>query len=207
MIPQVIVRTVPQETSGEVEAFWSRIADIHHGWELITYRDPLDPADFPLSAHLWPRCQNGAQFAGLIRLEALWHHGGVYLDSDMEMFRSVEPLRGVQVFAAWEDPNTVPDAVIGAEPGHPAIKACLDLATKRILSDSTDWRTGNGAWSTGPGVTTTVFRRRDDVLLLPPGTFYPVHYTDKASASWATVQTDHPWAYGAHRWHASWLPG
>lgn len=205
MIPRRLVRSVPAETTAEVEDFWRHIVDLHPGWEHVTYRDPIDPHLFPVTSPLWDRCTSGAQLAGLIRLETLAHAGGVWLDSDMELYRSLEPLTGVRAFAGWEDDGVVPDAVLGAEPHHPAIIACRDLAVGRLLTDSADWRTGNGAWGTGPGVTTTILPGRDDVLLLPPGSFFPVHYTDKADVNWSEVRARNPWAFGAHHWHASWL--
>jgi mannosyltransferase OCH1-like enzyme len=137
-------------------------------------------------------------------LEYLWHHGGIYLDADVEVYRSLIPLLGCSVFAAWEDQNTVPDAVIGAERHHPAIEACLQLALARIESDDDDWHTGNGAWATGPGVTTAVLVNRPDVLLLPPGSFYPYHYSEKLRR-WDDHESEQPWAFGAHHWAGSWL--
>lgn len=207
MIPPRLIRTVPAETSDEVEAFWATACELHPGWEHITYRDPIDPADFPATADLWPRCRSGAQRAGLIRLEALARHGGIYIDSDVELYRNLRPLLGVPAFAGYEDPGVVPDAVLGAYAGHPAILECLALAIARLTGSQrgTTWRDNDGAWATGPGVTTTILPGRDDVLLLPPGSFYPLHYTHKAGADWAAVREANPWAFGAHRWHASWL--
>ncbi len=205
MIPARLIRTVPTQTSDLVEAWWRTACMLHPDWDFVTFRDPIDPSDFPVTARYWERCQTGAQLAGLIRLEALHTLGGIYIDSDVELFRSLEPLRSLPAFAAWEDAKVVPDAVIGAEAGHPAIRACLAMACARMESQSSDWRTGNGAWSTGPGVTTHVLPGRSDVLLLPPGSFYPYHYTEKQRAS-EDFRTLQPWAFGAHHWAASWLP-
>ena len=205
MIPRILVRCVPERTDRQIEAWWSEWCALHPDWEHVTYRDPLDPDQFPLTSPLWERCTSGAQLAGLVRLEALARHGGIYLDSDVEPYRPLTPLLGLQAFAGWEDHEVVPDAVLGATAGHPAILACLDLAVERLCGDSSDWRTGPGAWGTGPGVTTTILPGRDDVLLLPPGSFYPAHYSRKDRVDWANVRRTNPWAFGAHRWHASWV--
>ena len=205
MIPPRLIRTVPAETSYQVEGWWQQACRLHPHWQHITLRDPLDPRDFPLTSPYWDRCQTGAQLAGLVRLEALLTLGGVYIDSDVELFRPLDILRRVPAFAAYEDAKVIPDAVLGAEQHHPAIRLCLMMACARMESSSSDWRTGNGAWSTGPGVTTHVLAARDDVLLLPPGSFYPYHYTEKERAS-EDFRTLQPWAFGAHHWAASWLP-
>src|SRR5690606_32786782 len=174
-IPRVLHRTVPLETDAQVEEWWDRFAAMHPDWDLRTWREPLDPADFPLTGHLFDRCANGAQKAGLVRLELLATHGGVYVDSDVEPIRPPGALTHLPAFAGWEDERVVPDAVLGAAPGHPAIKECLARAIALVEGGSQD------AWETGPGVTTTILPWRDDVLLLPPGSFYPVHYLEKAA--------------------------
>lgn len=193
---------MPAETTEEVERFWQISRELHPGWVHITFRDPIDPADFPITSPVWPLAQSGAQLAGLVRLEAVWRTGGIWLDSDVELFRSLRPLCGYEAFAAWEDANTVPDAVFGAEAGHPAIKACMLEAVRRIQTDTGDWRTGNGAWSTGPGVFTSILPNRGDVALLGPEAFYPVHYSEKEKLDSFIPGPD---TFGLHRWHASWL--
>lgn len=202
MIPKRLIRTVPEVSSDEAEEFWAKACALHPGWEHVTYRDPQNPDWWPLTASSWPLCKSGAQFAGLLRLEALVHAGGVYVDSDLELFRPLDSLLSLSAFAVWEDASTVPDFVLGAEAGHPALRACLALALRRIRSDSVDWRSGNGAWATGPGVTTTVLPGRDDVLLLPPASFAPYHYSERDRE-----HEDHgalPFVFGAHRWRHSW---
>lgn len=204
MIPNRFIRTVPRNTSDEVEGFWETFRRHHPGWEFITYRDPIDPRAFPLTSDAWGSCQRPAQMAGLVRLEALWHLGGIYVDSDVECYRSFAPLTRVEAFAGWEDRNCVPDAVIGARRHHPVIGAAIELALERLASDSDDWRSGNGPWATGPGVTTTLLPGRDDVLLLPPGSLYPYHYSRKHKDRARDHRAEQPWAFCAHHWHHSW---
>lgn len=194
-IPRILHRTVPAETSVEVEAWWARFEQLHPGWDCRTYREPLKAADWPLTGDLWRKCKNGAQKAGLIRLEALVTHGGVYVDSDVEPLRALDPLLQLRAFAAWEDESTVPDAVLGAEPNHPAFAEALTRARAAVAA-------GGDAWKSGPGVTTAVLPGRDDVLVLPPGAFYPAHYLEKQALG---TRTKAPWVFVEHKWHGSWL--
>jgi len=204
MIPARLIRTVPEHTTDEVEAWWAKACELHPTWDHTTYRDPLDPGQFPLTSGSWHLCESGAQLAGLIRLEALWFSGGFYLDSDLELFRTLDSLRPCQVVGTWEDAGTAPDWFLAAEPSHPAIGACLNLALDRLHDRAnTDWRTGHGAWATGPGVTTTILPGRADVLLLPPQALAPYHYTEPQRAD--EPHEVSPFCLGTHRWRGSWL--
>lgn len=193
-IPRILHRTVPAETTEQVERWWADFQRLHPGWEFRTWREPLDPTEWPLTGDLWDRCENGAQKAGLIRLEALITHGGIYVDSDVEPVSSLEPLLQLRAFAAWEDETTVPDAVLGGEPNHPAFVLALEKARTVIQG-------GGDAWHSGPGVTTEILPYRDDVLLLPPGAFYPHHYLQKRDPK----ANGGPWVFVRHHWHGSWL--
>lgn len=167
---------------------------MHPKWEFRTYREPLDLDEWPSIAEVLPLCQNGAQRAGLVRLAVLVEHGGVYVDSDVQPYRAFDPLLKVEAFAGWEDPGVVPDAVLGACPGHPAFVTMLEMALDAV-------KAGAGAHASGPSISTVVLPGRDDVLVLPPGAFYPFHYLNKAGR-----YDDHgPWAFCAHLWAESWL--
>lgn len=96
--------------------------------------------------------------------------------------------------AAWEDEKVVPDAVLGAEAGHPAIEECLSLAMAAVAA-------GKGAWESGPGVTTRVLPGRSDFLLLAPGSLYEVHYLERARMG----DQPKPYEFARHHFRGSWL--
>jgi inositol phosphorylceramide mannosyltransferase catalytic subunit len=64
-----------------------------------------------------------AQKADIARYEIVFRCGGVYLDTDMECIRSLEPLLGnVKAFIAAEKPDSLEQlgiGILGATPGHP----------------------------------------------------------------------------------------
>jgi hypothetical protein len=203
-IPARLIRTVPTDTTAQVESWWELAAGLHPDWDTLTLRDPIDAEQFPLTSPHWADCSSGAQLAGLVRLEALLNWGGIYLDSDVELHRRLESLLQLKGFAAWEDANCVPDAVLGFEAGHPVLEVMIADAIAHLA---------DGAWQSGPGVTTRHLQGRDDVLLLPPGSFYPYHYRIKHRFDPRTPSGQHardripieqPWAFGAHHWHHSW---
>src|SRR6476659_4298396 len=113
MIPKRLVRTVPEHTTDEVEAWWEQAKGLHPGWAFDTWRDPIDPRFFPLTSPYWDGCESGAQLADLVRLEDLLLRGGCYIDSDVECYRPFDPLLSVRGFAAWDCPDYIPNAVMG----------------------------------------------------------------------------------------------
>lgn len=194
-LPRIFHRVVPEVTSPQIEAWWEALQALHPAWRFMTHRDPLDPAEWPETSRAWKLCRDGASLADLVRLEALAKWGGIYLDSDVQPFRSFEPLQPLQGFAAWEDEKVVPNAIMGFRKGHPAVQACLKLALREVRRST---------WAAGPGVTTKVLVGRDDVLLLPPGSFYPVDYRDPARTT-KMREPQPPWTFALHHYAGSWL--
>lgn len=83
-----------------------------------------------------------------VRLYALHFYGGIYLDTDCALYKTLEPLRQHRAFIGreWqvhiEGSDTwqyLTSHCMGAEPGHPYIKRCLDYYSDRhfVLSSDT----------------------------------------------------------------------
>lgn len=76
-----------------------------------------------------------------IRLYALYHYGGIYLDSDVFVFGKIDSLLDNRLFTGLEmrdkDHRQIycESAILGAEPGHPFIKKCLDVYDRRLFID------------------------------------------------------------------------
>ena len=64
--------------------------------------------------------------ADYIRLYALYHHGGIYLDSDVEILKSLDNFLELPYFVGAETSGTIEAAKLGAEKGCDWIKCCLD---------------------------------------------------------------------------------
>ncbi|MES2278376.1 MAG: glycosyltransferase [Bacteroidota bacterium] len=69
--------------------------------------------------------------ADLIRLYALYHYGGIYLDSDVFVYRSFDPLLKLPYFIGEDYTHRFEPAIIGAEKGNSWIKLCLDHYSER----------------------------------------------------------------------------
>lgn len=193
MIPRILHRVIPETIPDEQAEWWDRWRVLHPEWDLRTWQDPLDPDLLPLTAPHWEHCSTGAQLSSLVRLEVLLTHGGVYVDSDMEPFKPLDPLLGLPGFGVWEDRNHVPDFILAAPPQHPAIGRCLELAIDRLDS---------GTWNSSVGVSTEVLPGRDDFVCFPPAMFAPYHYNRKQDRG-GDWRRD-PWVWAAHHWAGSW---
>ena len=72
-----------------------------------------------------------------IRLYSLYHYGGIYLDSDVQAFGSIDDLLENRFFTGLEMRDKahtdiyIEGAIMGAEKGHPFIKSALDIYTSR----------------------------------------------------------------------------
>ena len=72
-----------------------------------------------------------------VRLYALYHDGGIYLDSDVRAFGTLDALLDNDFFSGLEMRDKehtqiyVEAAIMGAKAGHPFIKECLDLYLPR----------------------------------------------------------------------------
>ncbi len=62
------------------------------------------------------------------RLDIIYNHGGIYLDTDVEIIKPLDPLLEEKAFAGFESEGTVALGLgFGAEPHHPLIAEMRDF--------------------------------------------------------------------------------
>jgi hypothetical protein len=87
---------------------------------------------FPLSKSIWVKeafeAKKYAFAADYIRLYALYHYGGIYLDSDVEVLKSFDQFLELREMVGREQKKSdlIEMAALGVEPHAPWIKLCLD---------------------------------------------------------------------------------
>lgn len=69
--------------------------------------------------------------ADYIRLYALYTMGGIYLDMDVEVVKSFDPLLNRKFILGFEYDNGIEGGIIGSEPGAEWLEKCLTHYTKR----------------------------------------------------------------------------
>lgn len=77
--------------------------------------------------------------ADYIRLYALYHYGGIYLDMDVEVLKTFTPLLQLKSMLGWQhgEGNGLEVAAFGVEKHSPWVKLCLDYYANRpfVLPD------------------------------------------------------------------------
>lgn len=136
----------------------------------------------------------------IARLVGLFVIGGVYMDCDVEVIKSFDPLLQSlrpthgDFFIGRESAQDINGAVMASEPGGRVIAELV-----RQFPAQTDGRLG--AHSYGPTYLTTMLNAMgEDKRTLAPEFFYPYHWSETVDKLVVTPNT-----YAAHHWAKSWV--
>ncbi len=208
MIPKILhyvwvgPKPFPEDGRRNLESWQARCPD----YELRLWSE--DNIDFSArfvrqayAAKAWNRVSN------YVRMAALLKHGGIYLDHDIELRRSLDHLLGNAGFAGFQtlDPaatDIVNGALLAAVPRHPFVKRVMEAL------DRMDGRLDVGSGS-GPGLISRLLRESglkgpaDEVVqcagltIYPPRYFYPYEWTETFSEDCVRPETVavHHWAH------------
>jgi hypothetical protein len=192
MIPKVIHRvwlgTDPMPE--EFEHYGETWRHHHPDWEMRLWTDSnLPELRFP---DAFERCRNHGERSDVLRSELLLRYGGLYVDTDVECRKPLEPLiDDAAAFAAWVRPGRIGSAVLGAVPGHPAIE--------KLLTEMQD-RVGQGSQIEATvALLTDVLSAAPDVEVFDSETFYPYHPRHNPANG-----REFPDAYAVHHWGLTW---
>lgn len=186
----------------EFQQFGRTWEQLHPGWEMKLWTDANLPALMNQTA--FDSAPSFAAKADILRYEILLQHGGVYVDTDFECLRSIEPLiEGIDCFVAQQrdlDADFgqfcyVNNALMGAVPGHPLFHDLVGLLSQHMKGMPPDVP---AAYLTGPHFLTTVLQAHPDVKIFPAKHFYPYTATER----WRRHE-QFPEAYAVHHWTLS----
>jgi mannosyltransferase OCH1-like enzyme len=142
-----------------------------------------------------------------VRVYALYHYGGIYLDTDVEVFKSFDDLLHHTSFWGFEQENYIATSTIGAEKGNKLIKAFLDTYKDNHFI-KTD---GSFNVLTNVAIITKILRniglktngQFQDIEGM--GTFYPqTYFSPYDYINCQTFITEK--TYTLHHFYKSWLP-
>lgn len=131
-----------------------------------------------------------------VRLYALREHGGIYLDTDVEVFRSFDDLLDCGAFTGFEkyiDTYSPITAVMGSLPNHPWISELMSEYDRAVFEDGyTNTQRITKDLNEKRGIiNNNMLQKFDDVVI------YPAEYFCLPSRN----------GYAVHHFNGSWLSG
>jgi mannosyltransferase OCH1-like enzyme len=144
----------------------------HPSWEHRLWTEDDLPGD-PIRPEVLERLRTPVERADILRLEILFRHGGIYVDTDLECLRPVDDLLGDAEFVAvCLKPGRVTNTFIAAAPGHPLLERAL-----RELRPMDVYWTAAATESikdvAGPPLLRRLIPGYRDVKLIEPPLFFP----------------------------------
>ncbi|HEV2917001.1 MAG TPA: glycosyltransferase [Candidatus Babeliales bacterium] len=192
----------------EFSAFQQSWQTMHPTWQYRLWTQ-YDIPNLPLvNRILIEQAQNPAEKSDLLRYEILNLYGGVYVDMDFECLQPLDVLNDKYDFYIGIQPLDcglvqLGSGLIGAIPGHPIIKKCIDSLELSYAKSQAN--TGITVKS-GPVFLTKIFIQYADCpnlrnVALPAHYFYPLTCRQPSCDPkfWLSQGS-----FGIHHWAKSW---
>jgi mannosyltransferase OCH1-like enzyme len=167
---------LPEEHKPWIES-WKR----HHPkWEHRLWTEENLPLN-PLRPEVLERLRAPVERADILRLEILYTHGGVYLDTDLECLRPLDSVvEGHEFVGVCHKPGRITNTAIAAVPKHPL----LDRAMHEIKPLEVYWTGSSDSLKdvAGPRLLQRLLNEFPDVELLEPHMFFPSKEEERQDA-------------------------
>ena len=148
--------------------------------------------------------------ADFIRLQKLIEFGGVYLDTDMMLIKTFNPLMNQKAFIGLESERYISCGVIGAIPKHPYILRCYQYYDNLVLDKKFTYKS-----IIIPKIFTKIYIdyffvkeqalipfQHENLLVCPVDCFYPFPNENLDTKLYVNYIIDS--TYAVHLWHKSW---
>ena len=186
---------IPEKSIG----FIAKIKELHPEYTFMLWTDKdLTIENFSNLEYIH-KAKRYAQKSDIMRLEILYKYGGIYLDTDFELFKNITPLLTHDIVICNEDEHHsiyLTNAFIACSKGNVSMKRCVDNVPNCKLNGE-----GGGInFETGPWYIGKHIDRTDNFRLLPIHVMYPVHYSQRHDP----IPEFSDETYGMHHWDHSW---
>lgn len=193
---------LPSEVQ-ECIATWKKYCS---DYEIILWSEknfPIEEFPFAQSAL---EAKKYAYIADICRVYVLYHYGGIYMDTDMELIKPIDNLLNSTAFIGYEDETYIAAGIIGSITNGAFVKDILD---KYIDLGRADFSNSNFTNFTIPKIITGILSkfktRNDDITtireyctIFPPDYFYPKSY----STGLINITKN---SFGIHHYDATWV--
>ena len=210
MIPKIIHycwfggKDIPKKDSAVMDEW----AKMHPDFRIKIWNESNSPIDISYMKNA-AALSNWANMSNYVRLHALHEYGGIYMDTDFQYVKNLDPLLSEKCFAGIENQGSlfyVNNAFFGAEKKHPFIRELLDEIIKFFSGSEL-------ANLSSPHLITNLLREKGllenkyqkiaDVTLFPYDYFYPLPYDMKKDVvNIEKYMTKN--SYAVHLWHGTW---
>lgn len=188
----------PKQIPNRSVEFIKHIQELHPEYEFRLWtNEDLTPENFSNLEYI-NKAEKYAQKADIMRYEILYNYGGIYLDTDFELFKNITPLLTHDLLICNEDWNIDSYMSIGfiaSSKGNENLKNCIDNIKNCSLNG------GAVNVETGPWYFRKNITIDDSVRVLPTHTFYPIHYCYRNNPIPESFSDE---IYGMHHWDHSW---
>lgn len=168
-------------------------------YEIILWNEDNLPREAALSWKLLEKKQY-AFASDYARYYVLSQHGGIYLDVDVEVVRSFDPLLDNRCFLGYEAKNRLNSAVVGAEPDNSFVSCCMKLMEERFSQSK--------PFLIAPELANEGLKHSQEVTCYPETYFYPYNpYDDVRQVKQLMVADITGSTYAVHHWEKNWKMG
>ena len=138
--------------------------------------------------------------ADYVRFWALYHCGGIYLDTDMYVVKSFDDLLYDDFFAGWETPSCeyLNVAILGSTKSNSCLKKVL------LIYDLFEFDKNKMNKFIVPRIITPVFNQDQSLIIYPYDYFYAFPWGERNKNNPEKYVTKN--TYTLHLWDISWTP-
>jgi len=176
------------------------------GYEIFEWNE--DSFDIKSNTYIRQAYEAGkfAFVSDYVRVHALYHYGGIYMDTDVEVFKSFDDLLHHASFWGFEQENYIATSTIGAAKGNKLIQRFLESYESKsfVREDGTFDDLTNVAIVTRMLVELGLQQNGQYQELEGIGVFYPqTYFSPYDYINCRKFMTEH--TYAMHHFHKSWL--
>ena len=168
-------------------------------YEIIEWNEdnfPMEYNDFFKQAYANKKWAFASDVA---RLYVLYKEGGIYMDTDVEIYKPLDEFLGNEGIIGFEDKHYLSTATIGSVPNNPIIKTILDYYSCIDFKKYDDWKDYITYQETSPCIYSNIFellglsRDTDKEQHIKHFSIYPRSYFHTQNEG-----------YAYHSWNGSW---
>ena len=168
-------------------------------YEIIEWNEDnfdINYNDFTKSAY---ENKKWAFVSDVARLWVLYNEGGIYMDTDVEVYKPLDEFLNNEGFTGFEDVHYPVTATLGAVKGNPVIKMMLDYYNCIDFKLYDDWRDYIKYQETNTCIMSNIFgllgvdRDRNETQRIKHFTIYPQSYFFTKDEGWTWHSFNGSW--------------